>query len=235
MIKRQKLIGVVASVVLAAVGTILLVSYVRGAEKRATTSEASVGVLVAVDSIPKGTPADDIAARVRTRTVPNGVAAQGALADLGSVAGLVTAADLVPGEQLVRGRFATAAATGTVVASPNALEVTVMLDVVRAAGGKVRAGDSVGVLVSFDDPVTTHMFLQKVVVTDVRNEAGAPVTTKPEADGPVGNLLVTLALDGPSVERIVFAAEHGRLWLAEQPANSDEGGTKVQTRAGLDL
>jgi pilus assembly protein CpaB len=235
MIKRQKLIGIVASVVLAGVGTILLVSYVHGAEDRATTGEASVGVLVAVDGIPKGTPAEEIAARVRTETVPVKAAAQGALANLGSVAGLVTAADLLPGEQLVQGRFGTAAATGKIVARPNALEVTVMLDVVRAAGGKVRAGDSVGVLVSFDDPVTTHLFLQKVPVTDVRNEAGVPVTSEPDGTGPVGNLLVTLALDGPSVERVVFAAEHGDLWLAEQPANADEGGTKVQTRAELDL
>jgi pilus assembly protein CpaB len=52
---------------------------------------------------------------------------------------------------------------------------------------------------------------------------------------PVGNLFVTLALDGPSVERVVFGAEHGRLWLAAQPADAAEGGTKVQTRAEMDL
>jgi pilus assembly protein CpaB len=235
MAKRQKLIGIVASLVLAGVGTILLTSYVRGAEQRATGGEALVRVLVVREAIPKGTAAEDVAGRVRTESVPVKVAAEGAIVDLGLVAGLVTDIDLLPGEQLVQGRFATAAETGKVVVPPNSLEVTVMLGAVQAAGGKVRVGDSVAVLVSFDDPTTTHLFLQKVPVTGVRTEGGEPVTSEPEAAGPVGNLFVTLALDAPSVERVVFAAEHGRLWLAEQPTNADEGGTKVQTRAEMDL
>ena len=235
MIKRQKLIGIVASLVLAGVGTILLISYVRGAEQRATGGEARVGVLVVSEAIPQGTAAEDIAGRVRTESVPVKVAAEGAIADLGLVAGLVTDVDLLPGEQLVQGRFATAAEAGKVVVPPNSLEVTVLLGAVQAAGGKVRVGDSVAVLVSFEDPATTHLFLQKVPVTGVRTEGGEPVTSEPEAAGPVGNLFVTLALDAPSVERVVFAAEHGSLWLAGQPPNSDEGGTQVQTRAGMDL
>ncbi|MEA2827022.1 MAG: pilus assembly protein CpaB [Actinomycetota bacterium] len=235
MIKRQKLMGIVASVVLAGVGTILLMTYVRGAEHKATQGETRVGVLVATEGIPLGTRAEEIGGRVKTESVPAKVAAQGAIADLGLVAGQVTSVDLIPGEQLVQGRFATAAEVGKVTVPPGSLEVTVLLNVVQAAGGKVRVGDSVGVLVSFEDPTTTHLFLQKVPVTGVRTEGGEPVTSEPEAAGPVGNLLVTLALDGPSVERVVFGAEHGHLWLAEQPTNSDEGGTKLQTRAEMDL
>lgn len=235
MIKRQKLIGIVASVVLAGVGTVLLTSYVRGAEQRATAGEQAVSVLVVTDDIPRGTKAEEITSRVKTESVPAKVAAQGAVADLTSLTGLVTAVDLLPGEQLVRGRFATAAESGKVTVPKGSLEVTVLLDAVQAVGGRVRTGDSVGVLVSFDDPITTHLFLHKVPVTDVRSEAGAPVITEAAAAAPAGKLLVTLALDGPSVERVVFAAEHGSLWLAEQPTNADEGGTKVQTRAEMDL
>lgn len=235
MIKRQKLIGIVASVVLVGAGTYLLVSYVHSAQQRALNGEPMVSVLVVTDAIPKGTSADEVSGRVRIESVPAKVLAQGALAGLEPVAGLVTAVDLLPGEQLVQGRFATAAEAGKVPVPPDSLEVTVVLDVVQAAGGKIRAGDSVGVLVSFEEPGTTHLFLQKVPVTDVRNEAGAPVTTDPAAAGPVGALRVTLALDAPSVEQVVFAAEHGSLWLAEQPAGSGEGGTQVQTRAGLGL
>ena len=43
MIRRQKLIGIVASVLLAAVGTGLLVAYVRSAENRALKGEKTVG------------------------------------------------------------------------------------------------------------------------------------------------------------------------------------------------
>jgi pilus assembly protein CpaB len=235
MIKRQKLIGIVASVVLAGVGTILLMTYIHGAHQQATEGEAKVGVLVVTEGIPKGTPAEEIAGRATLESVPATVAAQDAMGDLVRVAGLVTAVDLLPGDQLVQGRFATVAQAGKAVVAPGSLEVTVLVGGLQAAGGKVRTGDSVAVLVSFEDPATTHLFLQKVAVTGVRTEAGVPVTTKPEAAGPVGNLWVTLALDAPSVERVVFAAEHGSLWLAEQPTDSDEAGTKVQTRAEMDL
>jgi hypothetical protein len=48
-------------------------------------------------------------------------------------------------------------------------------------------------------------------------------------------VFVTLALDAPSVEKVVFAAEHGRVWLALEPKDANEGGTKVQSRAGVNL
>ena len=35
--------------------------------------------------------------------------------------------------------------------------------------------------------------------------------------------------------RVVFGAEHGTLWLAWEPKDANEAGTKVQTRAGVNL
>ena len=232
--KRQKLIGIIASVVLAAVGTALLVTYVRSAENRALEGEETVSVLVVTDPIPKGTKAEDIGGKVKTEQVPAKVVASGSVASIGAVAGRVSAVDLLPGEQLVQSRFASSA--GKVGVPPGSLQVTVALEAVRVVGGQVREGDSVGVVASFEEPETTHLILQKVPVTDVRTATdGARVTTKAEASAPTGTLLVTLALDAPSVERVVFAAEHGRLWLSWQPKEAGEGGTKVQTRAGVNL
>lgn len=235
MINRQKLIGVIASVVLAGVGTGLLVTYVRGAEARAQNGEKTVSVLIATGAIPKGTKTEAISGMVKAEQVPAKVVAAGAIADLTSVAGQVTAVDLLPGEQIVQGRFAATVQAGQATVAPGLLKVTVQIDSLRAVGGMVREGDMVGVLVSFDDPQTTHLIAQKVPVTDVRTDLGAPVVAKPDATAPRGLLFVTLALDGPSVEKVVFAAEHGRLWLSEQPKESNEGGTKVQTREGLSL
>ena len=235
MIKRRKIVGIIASVALAALGTGLLVSYVRGAEHRALKGEQTADVLVVTDTIPKGTKGEDLTGRVKTERIPAKVMATGALASLDPLAGRVAAVDLLPGEQLVQSRFATAAEAAKVTGSPSALQVTVALDAVRALGGRVRAGDSVGVLVSFDGPETTHLVLQKVPVTDVRTDAGVPVTAKADGAVPTGILLVTLALDAPSVERVVFGAEHGRLWLSWEPKEAGEGGTKVQTLAGVNL
>jgi pilus assembly protein CpaB len=229
MVMRNKLVGIAASVLLAAVGTILLVVYVVGAEDRALQGEQPVEVLVVADAIPKGTRAEDLAGMVRSERVPAKVAAEGATTGLESLAGQQALVDLMPGEQVVRSRFAPAAQAGLVEPPPGMLQVTVALDTIRALGGQVRAGDTVGVVASFDEPRTSHLILHKVPVTGVRTDQGVAVTSGPQDPAPAGNLLITLALDGPSVEGVVFAAEHGRLWLTSEPMEAVEDGTKIQT------
>jgi len=233
MMRRQKLIGIVASVLLAAVGTVLLVTYVRGAADDSSPADKTVGVLVVKDTIPKGTKAEDIGAKVRLTQVPVAVATADALSSTGGLAGKVAAVDLLPGEQLVPTRFASPAEAGGI--APGMLQVTVSIDAVRAVGGQVRKGDSVAVTMSFEDPQTTHLVLHKIRVTDVRTADGAALSTVATGPAPTGNLLITLAVDGPSLERVVFAAEYGRLWLAWEPKEANEAGTKVQTKAGVNL
>jgi pilus assembly protein CpaB len=233
MIRRQKLIGIVASVLLAAVGTGLLVAYVRSAENRALKGEKTVGVLVVSNTIPKGTKSEDITPNLRMEQIPVKVATTGALASITPLAGKVAAVDLLPGEQLVTSRFTTAAEVQGIGAGM--LQVTIALDPVRVLGGQLRKGDSVAVTISFDDPETTHLVLHKVKVTDVRTSDGLAVTTPATGPAPTASMLVTLAVDAPAMEKVVFGAEHGRLWLAWEPKEANEGGTKVQTKAGVNL
>ena len=68
------------------------------------------------------------------------------------------------------------------------------------------------------------------------NVQGAPVddptraaTAEDRAPVPVGSLLVTLAVDAASAERVVFASSYGDIWLAIEPADANEAGTGVQT------
>ena len=44
---------------------------------------------------------------------------------------------------------------------------------------------------------------------------------------------MTLAIDAPAVEQVVFAAEHGFVWLSAEPADATEGGTKIVTRGNV--
>jgi pilus assembly protein CpaB len=233
MIRRQKLIGIIASVLLAAVGTGLLVAYVRSAENRALNGEETVEVLVVANTIPKGTKAEDITASLRLAQVPAKLATTGALTSTSPLAGKVASVDLLPGEQLVSTRFTTAAEVQGIGAGM--LQVTIAIDPVRALGGQLRKGDSVAVTVSFTDPETTHLILHKVRVTDVRTNDGVAVGSPATGPAPAAPLLVTLALDAPAVEKVVFGAEYGRLWLAWEPKEANESGTKVQTRAGVNL
>ena len=232
MIRRQKIIGIVASVLLAAVGTGLLVAYVRGAADD-SPPEKTTGVLVVSETITKGTKAEDLGAKVKLQQVPTQVVTKDALATTGTIAGKVATVDLLPGEQLVTTRFAAPADVAGVALGM--LQVTVAMDAVRAIGGQVRKGDSVAVTLSFEDPDTTHLVLHKIRVTDVRTADGNPLTTPANGPAPTGNILVTLAVDGPAMERIIFGAEYGRMWLGWEPKEANESGTKVQTKAGVNL
>jgi pilus assembly protein CpaB len=233
MIMKQRFIGIVASVLLAVMGAGLLVMYVRGAEHRALKGQKATQVLVVTDMVAKGTKAEDIGARTREEMVPAKVAAQGAVASIESLAGEVALVDLLPGEQVVGTRFGAAAQAERAGVPPGMLQVTVAVDQVRAVGGGLRTGDTVGVVVSFDDPETSRFVLHKLKVTDVRTEQGAQVTSRPQDPFPPGKMMITLAVDSPSAERLVFGAEHGRLWLGEEPQEANEGGTHLQTKATL--
>jgi len=229
-VMRTKVAGIVAAVALAGVGTVLLVGYVNGAEDRALKGEKPADVYVVSDTIPKGTRAEDISGKVKLQTVPLKVKASGAVASLNALTGQIAVVDLMPGEQVVATRFATPAQAATLDVPAGMLQVTVALDWVRAAGGLVRQGDTVGVVASFQgDTETTHMILHKVRVTGVRSESGAAVKSTQQG-AVMGTVMVTLALEAPAVEKVIFAAEHGSLWLTSEPAEAKETGTKVQTR-----
>lgn len=246
---KRRLVGLLASLTLATVGTFALVSYVQSAKNNALAGEQLVDVLVVAQPIAKGTPASGIAAMVTAAEVPIKVQAAGSVSSLASLEDRVAAVDLVPGEQLMASRFVSAqAAAGAAEIPADKLRVTISLDPTRAIGGRVRAGDLVGVVASLSTGPdgaaieTTSLLLHKVVVASVQAEQKLPEAEEgtPNAApnrtptvAPTGNLLVTLALDAPSVERVVFAAERGTLWLALEPAEAPEAGTKVVTAGNI--
>ena len=249
---NRTVIGVIAAVVLASVGTLMLVLYVQGAEARALAGQETVEVLVVTEPVARGTAAEDLARAVSTEMVPAKVRADGGITDLDELDGQWTSVDLLPGEQLVAARFLSAQdlADDRGIDVPEGLqEVTVSLDPQRVLGGQLRPGHTVGVFASFtmvdeaddeDDAAltgttaTTKKILDQVLVTNVQLEQLRPPTEEVDEDGtgpelaPTGNLLVTFAVDVDRAERIVFTAEHGTIWLSNQGEDTDESGSRLR-------
>ncbi len=232
----RRLLAALAALLLALVGTVVLVAYVRGADARALEGVETVEVLVVDRPVPAGTPADQLADLVRTELLPAKAAAEGRVQDLAELAGRVADVDLQPGEQLLAARFSDPedlAAPGTVAPPEGASEVSILLEPQRAVGGRLAAGDSVGVHVSLES--RTHVLLHRVLVTQVQ---GAPAPAEAE-DGtqtassggaaPSASLLVTLGLRPEQAEAVVFAMENGTVWLSLEPADVDPSGTEVLT------
>lgn len=252
----RRIFGIATAVVLAAVGTGVLVLYVKGAEQRALAGERTVDVLVVQQTVRKGTPAADLTEFVEEQKIPAKVQAVDAVASLDELDGKVAAVDLVPGEQLVATRFADPDdyKAQTAVEIPDGLQlVTVSLDPTRVLGGEIGPGDTVGVVASFEDVAsdeadpqtqptgeskqTTHFILHKILVANVQGEPQPAKAEEEEEDddnarsgAPGTNLLVTFAVDAPSAERLVFAAEYGTIWLSLQTDTTTEDGTQIQTK-----
>ncbi|HEX6235573.1 MAG TPA: RcpC/CpaB family pilus assembly protein, partial [Acidimicrobiales bacterium] len=224
---NRKITGILLAVLLATVGTFALVAYVQSAKDEAVAGERQVEVVVVRDRVRKGATIEEIRGAVDTSKVPAKVRPEDAVTDLAALDdGLVAAVDLAPGEVLLRSRLV-AAEDLTRAAVPEGMqELTVALEPERAVGGTLSAGDTVGVVLSFDPfdihesqgggqtPNMSHLTFHKVIVTSVQfdqNESSPTLAGEGEEEeenverAPSNRLLVTLALKSPQVEQVVFA------------------------------
>lgn len=240
---RIRIIGAILALVLAVVGTIVVVLYVRDADARAANGAELVPVYVVEEPVPAGTAGTEIGEFVKVERLARNSIQPDHVTSLRDLEGLVTTISLLPGDQLVSGRFADPAdlaAQGNVIVPDGLQEVTLALPVEQVVGGVIRGGSTVGVVVTLlgeDFGATTQFALQDVLVTRV--QAGdnyvPPSDDEQQADqAPVATIMVTLALSTPDVERIVFAAElqqndAGGIWLTLQPEGSDPDGSEPVT------
>ncbi len=90
-------------------------------------------------------------------------------------------------------------------------------------------------------PSSTHLIIHNALVTNIQVERLPAATDEASAEqsgvelAPTGNLLVTLAMEPDDVERIVFTAEFGTVWLAQESETAPEAATRIQTRGTIYL
>ena len=89
---------------------------------------------------------------------------------------------------------------------------------------------------SLQTPNSTHLIIHKVLVTGVQVEE-LPTESTTEAGAvelaPTGNLLITLAAPAEDLEKIIFTAEHGSLWLALEDPDAPEPETDIRSRENI--
>jgi pilus assembly protein CpaB len=236
---RRRMVAALAAVVLALVGGALLLAYVGAADERALAGLETAPVLVVTAPVPEGATAEQLAASVEVRQLPRLAVAPGTATAATDLAGLVTTSALQPGEQVLRSRFADPAvlAEEAGVKVPAGLHrVSLQLEPERALGGAVAPGAKVGVFLSVTQGETarTQLGLHKVLVTAVSGVAPVAGEEGAEAEAaPTEALTVTLALPGPAAQRLVFAAEHGTVWLSAEPDEAPDTTPRTTTKENL--
>jgi Flp pilus assembly protein CpaB len=200
----------------------VLLVFMNGYKKSVDDGAQPVTVLVARDTLAKGTPGDVLAAKglFQATGLKREQVKEGAITDPASLRGLVAAHDLVRGQQLTTADFVRPG--NGVLSRLDAGEraVTIPLDSAHGALANVRAGDHVDVYAGFEVepggsgrsyPVLREL-LQDVAVLE------APGEDKQGGLGggsPTKNLV--LRVDARQAPELAFASDNGKLWIALRP------------------
>jgi pilus assembly protein CpaB len=232
---KRRAVGVLVAVALTLTGTLMLVSYVRGAENRAVAGEKLVDVLVVAQPVKKGTAASALNGKVKLERVPARVRPETAVTSLASLRGLVATADLALGEPLVRGRFGKPNSLDVQgsIDTTNLVKIAASFDLERALNGQIKLGDTVAAVISAENEGkrVTRVVLHQLPVVAV---TGAVASTAEEGEGEEGKatqssggskVTVTLAMTEAQAGQFVWGMEHGSIWLALEPAKADQSGT----------
>jgi pilus assembly protein CpaB len=241
---RGRVVAVLVAVALALAATVALVAYAGGADRRAIANQQPVLVYVAKARIAAGTRGEDAQNRglIERTALPRRAVASGAVRSLEQLGGRVAAVDIVPGEQLLAARWLGRGETpgGRQLSIPEGHQaVSIALDPTRQVSGFVTPGDRVSVVVSLSLPKggrpqrTSRFLLQDVQVLAVGATARPdPATQDGRRPGQGRNQslsTVTLAVRPGDVERVVFAAENGSLYLSLLPPGQRPVPTRGRT------
>lgn len=240
---KSRMLAGVSAVLLAIIGAVLIVTYAQGADQRAMKDMEPTGVLVVTKAVPAGASLDTVKASVTVQQVPATAVSKTALKDLDDSAGKVAAVDLVPGEQLLAERLVDpvdAKSSGAVKVPTGMQEVTFELEAKRVVGGRIEAGDHIGIGFSFaggadktkPGEATTQLTLRKVLVTAVQR---APQASAKPTDGanpqdttlPQGSFMVTVAVSDVDATKIIYSSNNGDLWLTKEPLDAQDNGSFI--------
>lgn len=220
MKSKKRVMAAVMAVLLAVVGIGALVMYTKGAQDRAFAGRETVSVLQVKERVPAGTKASDLEDKLERVKLPRAAVPDDIVKNIDDLGSRVTTATLVPGEVLVGARFTgspTLKGSGAIEVPRGLQELTVELSSTRVVGGAVQPGDFVGVLASYELDKTTNFAVNKVLVLAVN---GGVASAEAAAGGAVQ---IRLAVESEAAEKIVNAAEYGKVYLTRQNGGAETG------------
>jgi pilus assembly protein CpaB len=237
---QSRVLAILIAVVLALVATAALVVYVNGADRRAIADQRPTRVLVAAADIKAGTSGEDAQNRnlVEVKELPRSSVVGGGFRSVVQLEGKFAAVNIIKGEQLLQGRWLGADAVegrGLLPIPDDHQALSIGLDLTRQVAGFVTPGDKVGMVLTLptgDGDNRSRFLLQNVRVLAV----GATALTTRTAQGGGGRVnqgkgsqsltAITLAVEKENVERVVYAAVQGDIYLTLMPRNADPAASR---------
>lgn len=222
---RRTVLLIVAALI-AAIGTSLVFFYVRGVDARAAEKFDAVQVLQAVEVIPAGQTLEAAQAegKIQMGTVARAQVLEGATTSIADIGKLVALTPVYPGEQIITAKFGEAGEQEVLTIPDGKMAISINLTDPSRVAGFVNPGAEVAIFVSADPGAlgatesTTRLLLPRVSVIGVgTTTVVSTTTTDPAGAQTVEQLprtLMTLAVDQPDAEKIIFASRNGEVSFA---------------------
>lgn len=218
----RRRILLIAAVLVAAMGAVLVFLYVQGADKRANDKFDTIQVLKATAVIEPGESIDDASAagKLALADVAQDQLLNGYQTDTASLEGSLAQMRIFPGEQIVADKFGTTAVNNTVLPIPEdgKLAQTVNLTDPSRVGGFVNPNSEVSVFLTGTDEQGksySRLLLERVTVIAVGNTTTVATTTTDETGAStteqLPRTLITIAVDQRQMEKVLFAQANGEL------------------------
>ena len=242
MDRRRLLIA--AAALVAALGTVLVVIYARGADQRAEDRFESVEVLVATQPIAAGetVEAAQAAGKIGTGSVALRDRLDGALTSLDGHAGQVALVAIQPGEQLLTAKLGSSSdAAAPLPIPPGAMAVSVNLTDAARVSGFLSPGAEVAVFLNGIDQQTgqasTRVLLSRGTVLGGGGAARWATTTTDDTGAQtveqLPRTLLTIAVDQKQAQKVLFASSNGELAFALLNGDSEVRSGKGVTAQNL--
>lgn len=226
----------VAALVIAALGTVLVFLYAQNAQNAAQEGQALVKVLVAKTQIETGTTGATASANgaFEEAQVPQSTVVPGALSDASSIANLVAVVPVFPGQQILGQQWGAVAQTSGLALPAGTVAVSVQLDDPQRVAGFVSPGSDVTIFTYAADgtkdgvrALLTHVPVVAVGPTTVVSRTTASSDqTQPSNTEQIPTAILTLAVSQQQAEKIIFASgkvaatPYAGLWFALEDKNS---------------
>ena len=222
MARRSTLL--IVAIIIAALGTAMIVLYVRGIDDRATKGQELVEVLTATAVIEAGetVTAAQEAGKFEAKEVRRDDMVAGALDSTESIADLVALGTIYPGEQIISDRFGSLGSIENLVIPDDKMAISVELTDFERVAGFVNPGSEVAIFGTAATPIrrlpdgteqtlssVTRIILSRIPVIGVgttsvssrvtTTEEGAQVTEQ------VPRTILTVAVTQAEAEKLVLA------------------------------
>lgn len=227
-----RILLIVAAVVVAAVGALLVLLYADRADDRAIARLEPLDVLVVISAVPAGTTvaAAQEAGAFDLREIPRSAVVPGALTELTAVADQLVVVELFEGEQLSSLKLGVVEDLTALQPAAGNLAASFLFADPNRVAGFVTPGAEVVVFTTTTTPdgrPNTRVVLERVSVLAVGSATSAEdLGAAGAAESNVA--LLTLSLDQRQAEQMILAQSLGELYLGlldEDSAVTRDGGS----------